>query len=158
MIVDFLTVSAIGFGMIFLTSLILYEIFRVVWVVLPKLKVPARLRVVLVILPIFFAHILNIWLYALAYFLIQHFTPLGGVIGDTSVPMANWTTFVDCLYFSSATYSTLGYGDVIATDNLRMLTVTEALNGLILIGWTISFTYLVMEDFWKIPDARGGKR
>ena len=31
---------------------------------------------------------------------------------------------------------------------MRLLTGIEALNGLVLIGWSASFTYLAMEEFW----------
>jgi hypothetical protein len=31
---------------------------------------------------------------------------------------------------------------------LRLLAGVEALNGLLLIGWTTSYTFLAMEKFW----------
>jgi hypothetical protein len=31
----------------------------------------------------------------------------------------------------------------------RMLAGVEALNGLLLIGWTSSFTYVAMAEFWS---------
>jgi len=32
---------------------------------------------------------------------------------------------------------------------------TESLNGLVLIGWSASFTYLTMEEFWGPKRSRG---
>jgi hypothetical protein len=37
---------------------------------------------------------------------------------------------------------------------LRLLAGVEALNGLLLIGWSASYTYLAMERFWN-DDRRG---
>jgi hypothetical protein len=35
---------------------------------------------------------------------------------------------------------------------LRLLAGAEALNGLVLIGWSASFTYIAMERFWSPGD------
>lgn len=147
----FAIISAIGLMMIFVTTLLMYELFGKVWAHLPGLSIPKRARVVLMIVPIFTAHILNIWLYGLVYFLTENFTDMGSIIGPEKETGLRLDGFFDCLYFSSVSYTTLGFGDLIAIGPLRMLSATEALNGLVLMGWTISFTYLVMEDFWKAP-------
>jgi hypothetical protein len=63
--------------------------------------------------------------------------------------------FTRCLYFSAETYTTLGYGDVLPHGDLRLLAGMQALNGMLLIGWTASYTYLSMERLW---DDRGGRR
>lgn len=54
-------------------------------------------------------------------------------------------------YFAIASYTTLGIGDIIPEGHLRIVVGVEALQGLVLIAWSASFTYLVMEKFW----ARG---
>lgn len=51
--------------------------------------------------------------------------------------------------FSAETYSSLGYGEVIPGGALRLLAGVEVLNGLLLIGWSASFTYIAMERFWR---------
>jgi hypothetical protein len=56
--------------------------------------------------------------------------------------------FLDFFYFSIATYTTLGIGDVHPSGAMRLVAGVEALNGLVLIGWSASFTYLTMERFW----------
>ena len=56
--------------------------------------------------------------------------------------------FLDYLYFSSVTYTSLGLGDVFPVGHLRFLTGVEALNGLVLIAWTGAFTYLAMGKMW----------
>jgi hypothetical protein len=68
--------------------------------------------------------------------------------------MLTYTSFIDWLYFSSSTYTSLGFGDIVPVQDLRMLSSAEVLNGLVMIGWTISFTYLTMEKFWTMPKRR----
>ena len=57
-------------------------------------------------------------------------------------------TFVDVLYFSASTYTSLGYGDIVPLGNAGLLAGSEALTGLVLIAWTASFTYFEMRAFW----------
>jgi voltage-gated potassium channel Kch len=40
------------------------------------------------------------------------------------------------LYFSTVTYTTLGYGDVVIEEQWRLLAAIEAANGIIMFGWT----------------------
>ena len=67
-----------------------------------------------------------------------------GSLGPADGPA--WTT---ALYFSAETFTSLGYGDVVPTGPLRALPGFEALNGLLLIGWTASYTYVAMQHFWR---------
>ena len=158
MLEHFIIISAIS-ALAILTSWILsYEILGKAWAILPGLTLAPRLRVMLVGLPVFAVHIVGIWLYGLVYFLVENFTSLGKITGVTRVYGANIESFLDCLYFSAATYTSLGLGDLVPTHDMRMLVGAEVLNGLVMIGWTISFTYLTMEKFWQEPAHRGHKR
>jgi hypothetical protein len=56
---------------------------------------------------------------------------------------------MNCLYFSAETFTSLGFGDVTPVGPIRLLAGLEALNGLLLIGWSASFTYIAMERFWE---------
>ncbi len=58
-------------------------------------------------------------------------------------------TMLDYFYFSVTTYSTLGVGDLFPTGYVRMAAGMESLTGLVLIGWSASFTYLTMERSWE---------
>jgi voltage-gated potassium channel Kch len=44
--------------------------------------------------------------------------------------------FEKALYFSTVTYTTLGYGDVVLEEQWRLLSSFEAANGIIMFGWT----------------------
>ena len=151
MLGHFLAISCISALVILTTWLFTYEILGKVWSMLPKLTVNPRLRVMFIGIPIFAAHIVGIWLYAMTYFLIENFTSLGRIVGQSRVYGVNYESFLDCLYFSAATYTSLGLGDLVPMHDMRMLVGAEVLNGLVIIGWTISFTYLTMEKFWQQP-------
>jgi hypothetical protein len=158
MLGNFIIISLISAFLILITWLLTYEILGKVWNILPKLTVAPRLRVMLIGPPIFAAHILGIWLYAMAYFLVENYTALGKIVGVSRVYGVNPESFVDCLYFSAATYTSLGLGDLVPTHDMRMLVGAEVLNGLVMIGWTISFTFLTMEKFWQQPQHHTHKK
>ena len=60
------------------------------------------------------------------------------------------TSIADFIYFSSITYSSLGYDNILAHKEIQFLTGVEVLNGLVLIAWSASYTYIMMEKFWDI--------
>ena len=135
--------------LVVLSTLIHYEMLRGMAAMLPRISWPPRTRLVAVILGAFVAHALEIVLYALAIYFLGDALALGG-LGRGAFP------FTTALYFSAETFTSLGYGDVLPSGSLRLLAGVEALNGLLLIGWTASFTYLAMERFWV--DVREGAR
>lgn len=97
---------------------------------------------------IFLTHILEIALFAAAFYIM-------GKVGLGSLTGAYDSTAVDYFYFSIATYSTLGIGDIAPDGAMRMVAGIEALSGLLLIAWSASFTYLMMERLWA---EDGGRR
>ena len=85
------------------------------------------LALLFVILSIFLIHGVEIWLYAVVYFAL-------GALKD----------FDTALYFSTSTFSSLGYGDVVLLPRWRLLGAIEAPNGLILIAWSTAFLISLM--------------
>lgn len=59
-------------------------------------------------------------------------------------------SFMDYFYYSTVMYTSLGLGDVLLSGHLRLFSGIEALNGLVLIGWSTSFTFLAMRRFWPL--------
>ena len=55
---------------------------------------------------------------------------------------------LDFFYFSITSYTTLGIGDVYPQGPLRVLASIESLNGFLLITWSASFTYMMMQRHW----------
>jgi hypothetical protein len=130
-----------------LTTLIHYEVLRGLHVGLPRLRIPVRTKLLVVIFGALLAHAAEIALYAASLFALIHYLDVGDLSGEKT------TTFLDCLYFSAETYTSLGLGDIAPLGPVRLLAGVEALNGLLMIAWSASFTYLSMERFWS-PDAR----
>ena len=150
---EFLLAGLLGCVLIAVCCLNIYELLRYIWAILPKLTWQPRLRVVAVLACTFIAHILNIWLFGFVYY-VMHCFHLGELTGP-SIQSGQYTLDIyGYMYFSSVIYSTLGLGDITPVGPLRMITGVESLTGIILIGWTISFSYLTMQKFWELPHSR----
>ncbi|MBV8458863.1 MAG: two pore domain potassium channel family protein [Acetobacteraceae bacterium] len=78
--------------------------------------------VVLVVLGLTVIHTIEVWLYAAAYL----------ATGALSDPEA-------ALYFSTSSFTTIGYGDVVLDRQWRLLGAIEGANGLLLFGWSTAF-------------------
>ena len=127
--------------------LIHYEVLRGLNYSLPQLSFSARTRILLVIGAIVLAHLVEICLFAVAFLLAHGRAGLGSIAGEVS---GSW---LDYFYFSATTYSTLGVGDVVPEGPLRVVAGLESLTGLVLIGWSASFTYLTMQQTWQPTDG-----
>lgn len=138
-----LAILLICTAMLVASTLIHYESLRALYTLLPRLPIlPPRVKLILVILGAFAGHTLEVLLYAFVYHaLASH--PGWGSIGSEANP-----SLLTCLYFSLTTYTSLGYGDVVPTGDLRLMAGSEALVGLLLIGWTAAYLYISMERFW----------
>jgi len=104
-----------------------------------------RQRVLIGVFGAIVAHSIEVWIFAIAFYVMCDFPAFGKIEGA----FAN--TFLDCIYWSFTCFTTVGFGDVVATGHIRFLAVLEALTGLVLITWSASFLYLQMERFWH-PD------
>ena len=113
---------------------------------LPRIRIKPRARLLVVLFGTFFGHLVGISFYALAYYYSKDHFNLGTFGGDFV------DTFASYLYFSAETYTTIGLGDIYPLGPLRLITGIEALNGLLLIGWSASFTYIAMQKFWSIKE------
>jgi len=108
----------------------------------PKMTLKNRPRVVVALLGAIMAHIIEVWLFALAYYYLINGREMGELNGNFD------GSLVDCFYFSITTYTTVGYGDIEPLGNVRFLAGLEALTGLVLITWTASFLFIEMQKFW----------
>jgi hypothetical protein len=134
--------------LVLLTVIIHYEALRLITDLLPRLRVPPRLRILAVIFGAFFAHTVEIWMFAFGLYFVARDTGVGALEGIET------DTFAEYLYFSTTTFTSLGLGDVWPRGGLRLLVGVEALTGLVLIGWTVSYTYLAMRELWDMHPRR----
>jgi hypothetical protein len=88
------------------------------------------LLILMVVVGIFAIHTLEVWLYSLVFLTI-------GALGD----------FESALYFSTVTFSSLGYGDIVLSSDWRLFGAIEAVNGLILLAWSAAFLISLMSRF-----------
>jgi hypothetical protein len=57
-------------------------------------------------------------------------------------------TFIDGIYFSATSISTLGYGDVVLPSPWRMLGPLVAISGTLMFGCSTAFLFLVLQKVW----------
>ncbi len=101
-----------------------------------------RVNVLYAIVSLLVLHIVEIWIFGFTLWGLLQW-PEGGSLSGRSPP------FLDAVYFSAVTFTTVGYGDMIPIGPVRFLAGTESLVGLLLITWSASFTYLEMARFWR---------
>ena len=82
--------------------------------------------IVFVVLGLVAIHTVEIWSYAILYY------------GLGALPH-----FEEALYFSTTSFTTIGYGDVVLDRKWRLLSAIEGANGLILFGWSTAFLFSV---------------
>ncbi len=123
--------------------LIHFEVLNMLSMLIPKLPIRPRLRVLVGIFGSLVAHIAEIWVFAFGYYFMIHHDGFGTLEGHFD------KTLMDCSYFSFVSYTSLGFGDIVAKGDIRFLTGLEALTGLVLITWTASFMFIEMQRFWK---------
>jgi voltage-gated potassium channel Kch len=59
-------------------------------------------------------------------------------------------SFEEAAYFSIVTFTTLGYGDITLDANWRLLSGIEAMNGILLAGWSTALLFSVVQRSWKL--------
>ena len=95
----------------------------------------AMLVLVNTALVVFALHTLEIVIWAAAYMAL--------------VPINELASFEEAVYFSFVTFTTLGYGDISLSEGYRLLSGIEALNGIILVGWTTAMIFSVVQRIWQ---------
>ena len=114
------------------TSPWFFRKFRLYW------RIPI---LIITVLGIFAAHVTQIWLWACFYLFI-------GAL----------TTLESALYFSTTTFTTVGYGDVFLNEDWRLTSSFQSANGFILFGWSTAFIFEVMSRLYQQdPIATTGK-
>ncbi len=109
---------------------------------IPRLHLNDQTRVLLIVFILFLTHVIEIIFYAIAIGCSVEILELGALQG---VKIAN---VMEYIYFSSVLYTSLGLGDVYPIGHIRFLVGVEALNGLLLIAWSGSFTFVAMGRLW----------
>ncbi len=123
------------------TVLIHFKLLRLTSTLLPRLTMPLLPRVMVVIGVLLVTRMLEILPYAASTACTTISARPDRRRDGRRVPR---------FPFSMATYTTLGFGDVFPRGPIRLVAGVEAFNGLVLIGWSASYTYFAMR---KLRDA-----
>lgn len=140
-----LLVILVNISIISLVVLIHYEFLYHITTHIPKMKIKHRFRIVFGVFGALIAHSIEIWIFATAYYFLPKFEGWGSITGEFD------GSFMDCVYFSYTTFTTLGFGDIQPHGLIRHLVGIESLTGLLLITWTASFLYFEMQRYWDRP-------
>ena len=109
--------------------------------VLPRFRRHSRTAVGMMVLVALVAHLLEIWIFSVTILVV-------GSLSDTQFAEELQLDGFDAFYYSAVSYTSLG-AEPLHESSLRILTAIEALTGLILITWTASFIFLVMQRTWE---------
>jgi hypothetical protein len=99
-----------------------------------------RWRIATLIVAFILVHMVEIGFFAIATFILLNDGSYGSLEGVI-------TSDVGSLYYYSAiTYTTVGYGDITPLGDIRLFAATEALTGMVLVAWTASVIFTVMQN------------
>ena len=65
------------------------------------------------------------------------------------VPAGELADLEAAVYFSFVTFTTLGYGDITLSEGWRLLSGIQALNGILLVGWSTALMFAVVQKSWQ---------
>ncbi|MFB9867801.1 ion channel [Vreelandella sulfidaeris] len=120
--------------------------YEALWLIsrqIDKSRRPHRQRILAMVFSVIMTHIAEIWLFGIAGWWLTATLKIGALQGYDSFNL------LDYIFFSAATYTTVGYGDIYATGPVRFLYGTLALTGFVLITWSASFTFIEMQKHWR---------
>ena len=80
-----------------------------------------------VVMGLFLIHALQIWLYAALYLFLGEFQTLEAA-----------------LYFSTSSFTTVGYGEIYLDSGWRLVSAIQSANGFLVLGWSTVFLISVL--------------
>ena len=104
-------------------SKVMFRQFRLRW---------RMVVLMMTVLGVFCAHIVQIWVWTIFYIM----------VGASP-------TLEEALYYSTSTFTTVGYGDVLLSREWRLLGALQSANGFILFGWSTAFIFEVMSRLYQ---------
>lgn len=103
-----------------------------------------RSRIMTLTSGLFCSHVAQIWLFGAGGWLMLELFHYTGTLGG--IPQIQ---FLDFIYLSAASYTTVGYGDVFPIGHIRFLFGTESLVGFMLLTWSASLTFVEIRTHWR---------
>lgn len=122
-----------------------FESFNLISSFIPRLHY--RLRILVVFFAVFMAHLIEISIYAFAFYLFRDHFGLGGFSEKFD------GTVIDYLNYSAVSYTTVGLSAFKAEGPMKIITCLESLTGFMLITWSASFAYSSIGSFWNQDES-----
>lgn len=122
-----------------------FEVLRLMVGLVHRERLSPRVGILSVIFGLLAVHLIEITIFAIAGVVLIRWrgSSVGGLTGDFT------GSALDLFYFSAAVYTTVGFGDITPVGPMRILVGVEALTGLVMVTWSASFTFLVMQRYWR---------
>ncbi|MGY4876455.1 ion channel [Vreelandella aquamarina] len=119
-----------------------YEALMIISRFIEQSKRPHRQRILGMAFGVLMIHVVEIWVFAVTGWLLSERIGIGSLEGY------EYFEFLDYVFFSAVSYTTVGYGDIYALGPVRFLYGTLSLTGFVLITWSASFTFIEMQKHW----------
>ena len=132
----------LAFVLVTMTVLAHYECLRLISHFISGGDGIPRHKLLFVLFGALAAHVGEIAIFALGYWFADAALHIGNFAGIHVLHAA------DYFYFSAEAYTSLGIGNLYPVGDLRLLASMETLTGLLLIGWSTSYTFLAMTRYW----------
>jgi hypothetical protein len=94
-----------------------------------EVRIAPSVLLIAIVLGLIALHTLEIWLYAILYLLL-------GALPD----------FESALYFSTVTFATIGYGDILLGKSWRIFGAIEGATGVAILGLSTAFFVMVLSS------------
>jgi hypothetical protein len=142
---DWIT-AGVTVATIFVCVLLHFEGLRLISDYFPKPKWHPRRRTIFLIFAVLLLHFIEVWIFGVVYWYFLGLDGYGKLMGIDNPGL------IDCVYFSAAVFSTVGFGDLYPHGAIRIIAGFEAIAGLTLITWSASYTFVEMLKTWE-PDV-----
>lgn len=109
-----------------------------------RIATTGHIKILMVIFGLIAAHVVEAMMFALGFWVGVRWLHLGTFVGSAEPSVAQM------FHFSIETFTTQGVGGTYIQGPLRLVASLEPLAGLILIGWSVSFTFLIMGLDWGL--------
>ena len=80
-------------------------------------------------------HVIEIWIWAIFYYF--------------TASIQEIPTLEAALYFSTSSFTTVGFGDLVLSEEWRLLSSFESTNGMILFGWSTAFIFELIRHVYN---------
>ncbi len=101
-------------------------------------------QVLLAIFGVMALHMLQIVIFGTVWWGLLQFPGTGTV---ANIAHLQWH---GALFLSSLSYTSLGFDALVPMGAVRILASVEALTGLVLVAWSASFAFLLMQRHWRV--------